>query len=145
MAFKIFFIPTLELSSRLAARNGMSPDSRTFPNSSCFSTLAYTITENLNVFLELSWFLSTVPDPQAEAVDAMSQSWTQAPLYMFPPFGLIPVVLRKPTHQAHHMVALILLWNEGVFWFPLLDTSAHRLKQGGVAQSCACALSDTLM
>ena len=40
-------------------------------------------------------YFSSLPDLSSEAVDALSQKWDRLFLYLFPPFNLIPVVLRK--------------------------------------------------
>ena len=72
----------------------------------------------LNARLDRYW--SPVPDPHAEGTDAMSQPWDKEALYMFPPNGLIPAVLRKLQRQPHSLVVLIVPWNEGAPWFPVL-------------------------
>ena len=65
-------------------------------------------------------YWSPVPDPQALAQEAMSQSWTAEPLYVPPPNGLLPAVLRRLRRQPHHQVVLIVPWREGAAWFPIL-------------------------
>ena len=72
----------------------------------------------LNHQLDRYW--SPVQDPQAVAVDAMTQDWSQEQLYMFPPTPLIPAVLRKLSTQPHHAVTLLVPWREGAPWFPHL-------------------------
>ena len=72
-------------------------------------------------------YWSPVPDPLAEAIDAMAQPWDKESLYMFPPFPLLPAVLRKLKSQPHEYVVLILPWNEGAPWFPdLQELSLHK-------------------
>ena len=70
---------------------------------------------SLNTRLPL--YFSPVPDDQALAVDAMSQDWSLWDLHMFPPFPLLPAVVRK-LHRPHANVTLIVPWNSGASWFP---------------------------
>lgn len=44
---------------------------------------------------QLSAYVSWCPDPGAIATDAFYLSWKEYTPYMFPPFSLIPRVLRK--------------------------------------------------
>ena len=48
---------------------------------------------SLNTLLPL--YFSPLPDEKALAVDAMSQDWTLWDLYIFPPFPLLPAVVRN--------------------------------------------------
>lgn len=70
-------------------------------------------------------YFSPVPDPEAEAVNAMVQDWTQESLYMFPPTPLLPAVLRK-LHKPHAQVVLIVPWDQGAPWFPWLLNLSHQ-------------------
>ena len=40
-------------------------------------------------------FMSPVPEPQALAIDALSQDWQGRSMYMFPPFPLLNKVIQK--------------------------------------------------
>ena len=64
-------------------------------------------------------YFSPVVDPAAVAIDAMAQDWTKHTLYMFPPRGLIPAVLRK-LQRPHDTVVLIIPWDTAAPWFPWL-------------------------
>lgn len=64
-------------------------------------------------------YFSPVVDPAALAVDAMTQAWSRASLYMFPPRPLIPAVLRK-LQRPHADVVLVIPWDETAPWFPWL-------------------------
>ena len=44
---------------------------------------------------QLPRYFSFKPDPEAEAVDALAQNWSNLKLYAFPPFILIGRCLRK--------------------------------------------------
>ena len=43
-------------------------------------------------------FVSYSPDPEAYAVDAFALQWTNEQFYAFPPFSLIPMVLKMILH-----------------------------------------------
>jgi hypothetical protein len=69
---------------------------------------------------QLPRFFSYRPDPMAEAVDALSQEWTNLSLYAFPPFILLGRVLRKiRTDKVHQAVLLAPIW-PNQHWYPLL-------------------------
>ena len=58
--------------------------------------------------------------PMAEAVDALSQEWTNLSLYAFPPFILLGRVLRKiRMDKVHQAVLLAPIW-PNQHWYPLL-------------------------
>ena len=97
---------------------------------------------------QLQRYFSPVPDPHAEAVDALSQDWTQHSLYMFPPFPLIPATLRK-LRKPHAPVVLVIPWTPHAVWFPdLLDLSQQpgfqRMQLPQVTDLLSQPLSDEL-
>lgn len=64
-------------------------------------------------------FVSWLPDPEAQAIDAFSIDWGSIYFYAFPPFILILRVLRKIiADKAEGMI--IVLWWPAQPWFPLL-------------------------
>ena len=66
---------------------------------------------------QLKKFVSPCPDPQAWAVDAMSMEWTNITPYAFPPFKLIPEVLKKLRQSSIRLFLIAPLWpNQS--WFP---------------------------
>ena len=71
-------------------------------------------------------YVSPVPDPGAWAVDAFSFPWTGLSLYMFPPFAVLPQVLRKIELDEAEAILIAPLWPARP-WFPDL----LRLKREG--------------
>lgn len=66
--------------------------------------------------LYVSWF----PDPGSVAVDAFTLSWKNLKFYAFPPFILLPRVLRKIIDDEA-TGTLIVPWWPSQPWFPLLN------------------------
>ena len=64
------------------------------------------------------WFMSPIPEPQALAVDALSQYWQGRPMYMFPPFSLLNKVIQKLRSTQAAEVTLIAPWWPKQLWFP---------------------------
>lgn len=62
----------------------------------------------------VSWF----PEPESWAVDAFTLSWSKFKFYAFPPFILIPRVLRKIIEDAAEGVVVVPWW-PSQSWFPL--------------------------
>jgi len=62
----------------------------------------------------VSWF----PDPGAIAVDAFTLSWENLDFYAFPPFILLPRVLRKIVDDEA-MGTIVMPWWPSQAWFPL--------------------------
>jgi hypothetical protein len=56
----------------------------------------------------------------AELIDAFVHPWGAIPGYMFPPFGLLPKVLKKVCDERAEMVIVHPDW-PGALWRPLLD------------------------
>ena len=59
-------------------------------------------------------------DPQAAAVDALSQPWSKLPLRAFPPFTLIGRYLQKVQEEKlDHLLLIAPVWLSQS-WYPLL-------------------------
>lgn len=65
-------------------------------------------------------FVSWLPDPFAEAVDAFSLDWSNFYFYAFPPFILILKVLRKIIIDKAEGVVVVPWWPAQP-WFPLFN------------------------
>ena len=65
-------------------------------------------------------FMSPVPEPRAQAVDALSQDWQGRSMYMFPPFPLLSKVVQRLRSTQVAEVILIAPWWPSQPWFPLL-------------------------
>ena len=65
-------------------------------------------------------FVSPYPDPRAEWTDAMSMPWDNGRglLYAFPPFRMIPQVLRKVNQSLGVQMILIAPLQESASWYP---------------------------
>jgi hypothetical protein len=64
-------------------------------------------------------FVSPVPDPLAENVDALTLDWTGLDAYAFPPPALLGIVLRKIQLELSVVTLLAPNWPAHP-WFPLL-------------------------
>jgi hypothetical protein len=98
--------------------------------------LFHFILERSNPAPEIDWFASEAnaqlpvfcawtEAPSAVFFDAFSQDWTQLIGYMFPPFSLLPRILRK-IQDEQATVILIHPWWPGAPWFPLLSSIATK-------------------
>ncbi len=67
----------------------------------------------------LPLFVSPVPDPAAWAVDALSIPWSGLDAYAFPPFALLPRVLRKWETDRPRMILIAPDW-PAQGWYPML-------------------------
>ena len=65
-------------------------------------------------------FMSPLPEPRAQAVDALSQDWQGRSVYMFPPFPLLNKVIQKLRSTKAAEVVLIAPWWPSQSWFPHL-------------------------
>jgi site-specific recombinase XerD len=63
----------------------------------------------------------------AELIDAFAHDWSSFPGYMFPPFGLIPKVLKKVCDERAKIVIVHPDW-PGALWKPLLDSKFPHTK-----------------
>ena len=64
-------------------------------------------------------YVSWHPKPDAMAVDAFTISWSNLKCYAFPPFSLIPQVLRKIQEDKALVLLIAPVWTTQS-WFPLL-------------------------
>jgi hypothetical protein len=69
---------------------------------------------------QLPQYWSLMNDPRTTAIDAFQQNWSRDDLYMFPPWRLIPQVLRKIQQDKTKEVTLITPFWTSQFWFPML-------------------------
>lgn len=68
-------------------------------------------------------FVSWFPDPEAVASDAFSISWSSYMPYIFPPFSVIPEVLKKIEEDRVSMALIVVpMWHTQP-WFPRLLSS----------------------
>jgi len=72
---------------------------------------------NLNT--KVKRFVSWYPEPAAEAVNAFSISWSNLKCYAFPPFSVLPQVLRKIREDHALMLLIAPVWSTQS-WYPLL-------------------------
>ncbi len=70
---------------------------------------------------QLRWYVSPVPDARAWAIDAMSFGWNQVDGYAFPPFVLIPLVLRKVRQSVCRVTLIAPYWPTRSWFTNLLD------------------------
>ena len=71
---------------------------------------------------QLPRYYSFRPDPEAEAVDVLSQCWMDLRPYAFPPFILIGRCLQKlEQDQVRELVLIVPVWQNQA-WFPNLLT-----------------------
>ena len=66
---------------------------------------------------QLEQFASWKPDPEALYVDAFSFCWSDIYTYAFPPFSLIPWVLRKLEQDGGQMLLIAPIWTTQA-WYP---------------------------
>jgi hypothetical protein len=69
----------------------------------------------------LPLYVSPVLDPAAWAVDALSLDWSRLEAYAFPPFILIPQVLRKIRNAECRVLLVAPLWPQRSWFSDLLD------------------------
>ena len=67
----------------------------------------------------LPTFVSPLPDPRAWQIDALSFTWTSLWIYLFPPFPLLPEVLRRISLTHCQAILIAPAWPSQP-WFPLL-------------------------
>ncbi|KAG1246026.1 hypothetical protein G6F68_014809 [Rhizopus microsporus] len=65
-------------------------------------------------------------DHNATAIDAFQQDWRIKGLYLYPPWKLIPQVLKKIKEQKLKEVVLITPMWPSQYWFPIILKMKHR-------------------
>lgn len=74
---------------------------------------------------QLPNYWSLALDPEATAVNAFQQSWKIKGLYLYPPWRLIPRVLKQVKEQRLKRVVLVTpLW-PSQFWYPMILKMKH--------------------
>jgi len=84
---------------------------------------------------QLPRFFSWRPDPQAEAIDAFQQDWSQLKGYANPPWCLVGRVLNNVRSQDAQLVLVAPVWR-GKSWYPVLlgmlkDFPRLQMQRGG--------------
>ena len=64
-------------------------------------------------------YVSYKPDPDAEAVNAFTMSWSDVTFYAFPPFCIIPSVLHKIIKDRARGILVVPDWPSQP-WYPIL-------------------------
>ena len=94
-----------------------------------FEKLCYHWPVTVNLFVtsanrRCSLYFSPFRDPQALGTDAMLHSWDHLQVYAFPPWALIPQVLRKLRSSPGVLMTLITPYWPQRPWFPDLPDLA---------------------
>jgi hypothetical protein len=66
---------------------------------------------------KLDKFVSWRPDPASFAIGAFSLSWHKWYSYIFPPFSLLPAVLKKLQYERADAIVILPIWPTQL-WFP---------------------------
>ena len=66
---------------------------------------------------QFATYVSYRPDPGAFAIDALSMSWTKLDFYAFPPFSVIPHVLKKIQEDRASGILVMPNWPTQA-WYP---------------------------
>ena len=69
---------------------------------------------------KLPLYVSPFPDQEAMAVDALSLSWDHLSTYAFPPFAILPQVVRKLEQSANCQMILIAPYWPNQPWFAVI-------------------------
>jgi len=64
-------------------------------------------------------YVSCKHDPDADSVNALTMSWSDVKFYAFPPFCIIPSVLRKIVKDRARGILVVLDWPSQP-WYPVL-------------------------
>ena len=67
---------------------------------------------------QLPVYTSWLPDPESTHIDAMSISWSDKYVYLFPPFSLLWPVLTKMEEDQLEMALIIVPYWPTQSWFP---------------------------
>lgn len=76
---------------------------------------------------KLGKYVSWEPDPDSWRTDAFTFAWTDMYVYCFPPFRILPRVIRKIQADRANALVVAPLWT-GQPWFPLLRKHATAYK-----------------
>ena len=71
-------------------------------------------------------YVSYLPDPGVYAVDAFSLHWGDLTFYCFPPFSILPRVLRKIREERVTGIVIAPLWKNQAFWPMLMNMLTAR-------------------
>lgn len=71
-------------------------------------------------------YVSWHPDPNATAVDAFNINWTNLKCYAFPPFSLVPQVLKKIREDKALVLLIAPVWTTQTWFSPLLQLLIDR-------------------
>ena len=74
---------------------------------------------------KLPTYVSSIPDPQAWAVDALNIPWENLVAYAFPPTALLPKVVQKLQSQMCRMILIAPGWPTKPWFSDLVDVSGH--------------------
>ena len=77
---------------------------------------------------KLTKYVSWEPDPDNWKTDAFSFTWTEMYVYCFPPFSLLPRVVRKVLADSAEALILAPHWTAQP-WLPLLEKEADDSKE----------------
>jgi hypothetical protein len=78
--------------------------------------------ENFQLSRYYAWYSN---DPAAEGIDAFAFDWSVCPGYIYPPFTLIPRILRKVAEDKASILLIHPDW-PGALWSPELRRMARR-------------------
>jgi 16S rRNA C967 or C1407 C5-methylase (RsmB/RsmF family) len=74
---------------------------------------------------QLPRYWTLTEDPAAAAVDAFRETWSEKRMYLYPPWKLIPQVIKMIQKQRLHKVVLETpLW-PSQFWYPMILEMRH--------------------
>jgi len=68
---------------------------------------------------QLERYVSWAPDPGSIAIDAMSTSWRNKYIYIFPPFSMYWPIIKKIQQEAEKALIIAPMWPTET-WFPTL-------------------------
>ena len=87
------------------------------------ATLSQGTREELQRWVELSmqlpWYFSWRPDPEALATDAFTQDWSSLKGYANPPWNLLNRVLAQTQSQGADLILVVPVWKTQT-WYPAL-------------------------
>ena len=73
---------------------------------------------------QLPVYASWKPDPDSSIIDAMSVSWSDTFLYVFPPFSMLwPIITKLETDKVERAIMIVPRWPTQS-WFPRLMKKA---------------------